>query len=487
MAGKTFRELAAETAPALTRIIPTQDPVSGQPTKSTLTQLFAVLPAVENAGLADMAQSTIKGRAASAGTGDPTDLTATQVRTILNVEDGATADQSAAEVPYDNGDSGLTADDVQAAVDELAEGAIPAGTTKLAYRAADGTVDLLEIGANLSIDDGALVATAEPFAGVGGESEEIDGSVTLTEGQQRAGYDIDGVLRTRSCWFHNTANEAGAATLSVPWDTAVAYPGAVWEVVRSTLYTGAWTIDRQTKTIDLVGTTTNSSAVVTPIDTSDLEAGIGVSGTGIPGATTVLSIDSATQLTLSANATASGSPTLTFNFGKIGTLNRGTSALTVSLVEGAKVTISVVPTDDPGDAPDVRVEGDLAGTTLLLGPLDCDDKLVTDALLSGATLNDDLDANSQSIIGLSADLITTGGALSVAAHSGAVILTNANVTVPTTAGFHCILIAGGAHTVTFNSTVSAAMASGDIMSVYVQSSTVIRARLSPVADQVAFA
>ena len=47
--------------------------------------------AVTNAKAANMAQSTIKGRAASAGTGDPTDLTATQVRTILNVADGANA------------------------------------------------------------------------------------------------------------------------------------------------------------------------------------------------------------------------------------------------------------------------------------------------------------------------------------------------------------------------------------------------------------
>ena len=45
--------------------------------------------AVTNAKLANMAQSTIKGRAAGAGTGDPQDLTATQVRTIINVADGA--------------------------------------------------------------------------------------------------------------------------------------------------------------------------------------------------------------------------------------------------------------------------------------------------------------------------------------------------------------------------------------------------------------
>jgi hypothetical protein len=40
--------------------------------------------AVTNAKLAQMAQSTIKGRAASSGTGDPVDLTATQATAILN-------------------------------------------------------------------------------------------------------------------------------------------------------------------------------------------------------------------------------------------------------------------------------------------------------------------------------------------------------------------------------------------------------------------
>ncbi|TPV96163.1 MAG: hypothetical protein B7733_06345 [Myxococcales bacterium FL481] len=43
---------------------------------------------VTNAKLADMAQDTIKGRISS-GTGDPADLTPTQVRTMVNVEDGA--------------------------------------------------------------------------------------------------------------------------------------------------------------------------------------------------------------------------------------------------------------------------------------------------------------------------------------------------------------------------------------------------------------
>lgn len=47
--------------------------------------------AVSNPKLLDMAQSTIKGRAAASGTGDPQDLSPAQVRTIINVADGANA------------------------------------------------------------------------------------------------------------------------------------------------------------------------------------------------------------------------------------------------------------------------------------------------------------------------------------------------------------------------------------------------------------
>ena len=51
---------------------------------------------VTNADLADMAANTIKGRQGTTGT--PQDLTDTQVRAIINVEDGATADQTAPEI-----------------------------------------------------------------------------------------------------------------------------------------------------------------------------------------------------------------------------------------------------------------------------------------------------------------------------------------------------------------------------------------------------
>lgn len=59
----------------LTAITPTWVQVSGAGSLAN--------DSVTNAKLANMAQATIKGRAAGAGTGDPADLSATQVRTVL--------------------------------------------------------------------------------------------------------------------------------------------------------------------------------------------------------------------------------------------------------------------------------------------------------------------------------------------------------------------------------------------------------------------
>jgi len=57
----------------------------------------------------------------------------------------------------------------------------------------------------------------------------------------------------------------------------------------------------------IAGDTANGSAVISNIaDTSMLHAGMGIDGVGIPAASYILSIDSSTQITISANATADG-------------------------------------------------------------------------------------------------------------------------------------------------------------------------------------
>jgi hypothetical protein len=97
---------------------------------------------------------------------------------------------------------------------------------------------------------------------------------------------------------------------------------------------------------------------------------------------------------------------------------------------------------------------------------------------------------SQAVLGVRSDVLTSvSGSLTTAAHSGAILVTSGNVTVPNASGdvgFNAVIIAGGAHTVTFNSLTSAAMAAGDIMTIAVQSTSVIKAVLTASANMVSF-
>jgi hypothetical protein len=74
-----------------------------------------------------------------------------------------------------------------------------------------------------------------------------------------------------------------------------------------------------TTTITRTGTTASGSYQVTALSQpSDLALGMAVSGTGIGAGTVINSIDSASQVTLSIAATASGSPSLTFTVDVLG-------------------------------------------------------------------------------------------------------------------------------------------------------------------------
>ncbi|CAB4141339.1 Domain of unknown function DUF4815 [uncultured Caudovirales phage] len=74
-------------------------------------------------------------------------------------------------------------------------------------------------------------------------------------------------------------------------------------------------VSKATRKVVLTGETTNAQKTITAISsTQNLRPGMFVSGTGIPStfSVTITSIDSATQITISANATASGPTSLTF-------------------------------------------------------------------------------------------------------------------------------------------------------------------------------
>lgn len=110
-----------------------------------------------------------------------------------------------------------------------------------------------------------------------------------------------------------------------------------------------------------------------------------------------------------------------------------------------------------------------------------------DFIDSAANLGESNEFGGNQVAGIRQKIVTgVTGTLTMADHSGNYLVTAGNVTVPTTAGFTCTLRAGGSHTVSFNSTTSSAMATGDLMSIVVESPTVIKASLLPVASQVVF-
>ncbi|MFA7407628.1 MAG: hypothetical protein WCY93_07300 [Anaerolineaceae bacterium] len=101
---------------------------------------------VTNAKLANVGSGTIKGRT-SASTGDPEDLSASDVRGLINVADGATANPNAASLSYSNTTSEMAATNVQEGIDELAS-------------MIDGLSDVASSGSYNDLDDRPTLGSA---------------------------------------------------------------------------------------------------------------------------------------------------------------------------------------------------------------------------------------------------------------------------------------------------------------------------------------
>ncbi len=139
-----------------------------------------------------------------------------------------------------------------------------------------------------------------------------------------------GDVTVTSATVYNGLNEVQTVTLSNPTSlqnsptslsasagSAASNPGANLNpslVLSGTLTTGSATVASLPNTNSLQnGTLTTGSAIVTNLtSTSPLFLGELVTGTGIPANTTILAINGATTITLSASATASGVKALTF-------------------------------------------------------------------------------------------------------------------------------------------------------------------------------
>ena len=141
-------------------------------------------------------------------------------------------------------------------------------------------------------DGNSYLTTGTAIGGVAADPALIHNRLTLTSGTPVTSADV-----TAATTVYSTPYKGGQIAL---------YYSSTW-----TVYSNA------EKSINLTDTqtcsTTNTSTSVTGCtSTTQLARGMAVSGTGIPGGATVSAITSSTAFTLSAAATATGSPSLTF-------------------------------------------------------------------------------------------------------------------------------------------------------------------------------
>jgi microcystin-dependent protein len=138
----------------------------------------------------------------------------------------------------------------------------------------------------------------------GADLHEPKGAATATSGQV---YVADGA-------------GSGAWTAG---DTLVSFTGMIADFATPTVPTGWLECDGSSnsratyadlfaaQTIQQSGTRTSGTAIITGLSsTTHMKAGYFIGGTGIPTSATILSVDSATQVTMSTNASSSGTSTV---------------------------------------------------------------------------------------------------------------------------------------------------------------------------------
>jgi hypothetical protein len=158
--------------------------------------------AVSNAKLANVATATIKGRA-TAGAGDPEDLSAAQVRTLINVADGATANATDAALRDRATHTGTqlasTISDFNASSRAQVEATLIAGTNVTITPAGSGATRTLTIAAS---------------GGGGGALEVLDEGSSLTAAATSINFTGSGVTATNS-GTAVTVNVAGGGSTAI--------------------------------------------------------------------------------------------------------------------------------------------------------------------------------------------------------------------------------------------------------------------------------
>ncbi|RNC91558.1 MAG: hypothetical protein ED555_00005, partial [Allomuricauda sp.] len=252
---------------------------------------------------------------------------------LSSLDDSGTDDQTAAEVSYDNSTSGLTATDVQAAIDEVASGSTDDQTLST-----DGTAG------NISIEDGNTLAlnvndadadpTNEYNTGIG-----FDGAnLTITDGGGNQTIDISGVSTDDQTAAEVSVADAGGNFTATDVEGALAELAAGstddQNISGSGLSGTDLTIGIENGTNEVV----DLSSLVGTDDQTAAEVSYDNSTSGL----------TATDVQAALDEVAAGSTDDQQLDDTNTTFNAGTNTLTIALEDGGTATADLSALDDAG-------------------------------------------------------------------------------------------------------------------------------------------
>ena len=171
--------------------------------------------------VSNVAADRILGRV-TAGSGDSEELTATQVRTLINVEDGATADQTAAEIKtaYEsNADTNAFTDAEQTKLSGIEASADVTDTANVTAAGALMDSEVTDLAGIKALDTSTLQVKPAEGAFVDGDKTKLDGIETGADVTDTANVTAAGALM-------DSEVDADIKTLSLPANTTISTFGA---------------------------------------------------------------------------------------------------------------------------------------------------------------------------------------------------------------------------------------------------------------------
>lgn len=223
--------------------------------------------AVTNAKLANMAQGTVKGRAAGAGTGDPVDLSVAQLKTLL----------------------GLTAADVGAYTTGQVDSAIAAAVVGLLDP--KGAQDCSSNPNYPSALKGDLyvVSVAGKIGGASGTTVEI-GDFYFATADNAGGTQAS----VGSSWAVVQGNLIGALLASDIATAAQVRAGTANKVVTADVLQSAMAVQTLAEGAVVTGSISGTTLTVSAVTNGTLDVGQTISGTGVTAGTTITALGTGT-------------------------------------------------------------------------------------------------------------------------------------------------------------------------------------------------